>query len=315
MMILIKNETNSDMQQAYREMLDGCLDAPESRIWHAVWFMELKDQPGVIVGDFSFKGLGADGMVEIGYGLREGFCGKGYMSEAVKAVSKWALSQEGVTRVEAETEENNDASAKVLLNAGFRPLGECRKEGPRYVYRGDGMLTYRRMGIKEAIKIAEIDASYDMKRVWKLDESGKYQLVTINWKNEMLPYGIQWHYEHFRNTILGGGHAYGCFDGNQLVGFATVNADMFGEKYKYVLLDQLFISNGRRNQGIGKKLFQMCRQAAKDLGAEKLYLCAWSAEDSMAFYRKNGCTAAFEINESLYAEDRNNIQLEVDVED
>ena len=133
--------------------------------------------------------------------------------------------------------------------------------------------------------------------------------------SEMLPYGIQWHYEHFRNTILGGGYAYGCFDGNQLVGFATVNADIFGEKHKYVLLDQLFISNSRRNQGIGKNLFQMCKQAAKDLGAEKLYLCAWSAEDSMAFYTKSGCTNALEINKELYAEDCNNIQLEADLDD
>ena len=41
---------------------------PDNRIWYAVWNMELKNVPGTIVGDFCFKGLGKDGVVEIGYG-------------------------------------------------------------------------------------------------------------------------------------------------------------------------------------------------------------------------------------------------------
>ena len=46
---------------------------PDNRIWYAVWNMELKNVPGTIVGDFCFKGLGKDGVVEIGYGLRKEF--------------------------------------------------------------------------------------------------------------------------------------------------------------------------------------------------------------------------------------------------
>ena len=63
--------------------------------------MELKEKPGTIVGDFSFKGISPDGMIEIGYGLKKGYCKNGYMTEAVKAVSAWALEQDEVTRVEA----------------------------------------------------------------------------------------------------------------------------------------------------------------------------------------------------------------------
>lgn len=134
MRYMIENENDPEMKQAYGEMLQGCLDNPEKRIWNAVWLMELKNRPGVIVGDFCFKGLGRDGMVEIGYGLRTGFCGNGYMTETVNTVTRWALMQEGVTRVEAETDENNEASYKVLKNAGFKPVGIRGAEGPRYVY-------------------------------------------------------------------------------------------------------------------------------------------------------------------------------------
>ena len=44
---------------------------PDNRIWYAVWNMELKNDPGTIVGDFCFKRIGKDGVVEIGYGLKE----------------------------------------------------------------------------------------------------------------------------------------------------------------------------------------------------------------------------------------------------
>ena len=132
---LIENEKDPGLKQAYSEMLRGCLAEPENRIWHAVWAMELKERPGTVVGDFSFKGAPQDGMVEIGYGLREEYRGYGYMTETLKAALKWALAREGVTRVEAETEPENEASRKALLRAGFVPTGTAGKEGPRFVYR------------------------------------------------------------------------------------------------------------------------------------------------------------------------------------
>ena len=131
---LIETEKSLDLKQAYSEMLQGCLLEPEKRIWHALWFIELKSQRGTVVGDLSFKGLGADGMVELGYGLRDGYCGNGYMTEAVKAISKWAIAQKGITRLEAETTVENKASQKVLTKAGFVPTGANGEEGPRFVF-------------------------------------------------------------------------------------------------------------------------------------------------------------------------------------
>ena len=129
----IEKEQSPELKQAYSEMLQGCVREPENRLWYAMWLMERKDCPGTVVGDFCFKGLNADGMVEIGYGLREGFCGNGYMTEAVKTAAEWALTQPGVTRVEAETDPGNRASQKVLAACGFVPTGTVGEEGPRYV--------------------------------------------------------------------------------------------------------------------------------------------------------------------------------------
>lgn len=130
---LIEKENIPEMKQAYSEMLEGCIEHPEKRIWYAVWYMELKET-GRIIGDFSFKGLNDDGMIEIGYGLRDGCCGNGYMTETVTAVSEWALKQNGVKYIEAETEAGNTASQNVLIKSGYIPTGKNGEEGPRFMY-------------------------------------------------------------------------------------------------------------------------------------------------------------------------------------
>ena len=105
--------------------------------------MELKDDPEIIAGDFCFKGLGDDGVVEIGYGLKEEYRHHRYMTEAVIAITEWALSQDGVKQVEAETDAGNIDSQKVLFRSGFVRNGKMGEEGPRFVYGGKkGMKKY-----------------------------------------------------------------------------------------------------------------------------------------------------------------------------
>ena len=132
MRLVIENESDSEMKQAYTEMLEGSLSNSDKRIWYAIWNMELKDDPETIVGDFCFKGFGDDGVIEIGYGLKEEYRHHGYMTEAVKAITEWALSQDGVKQVEAET-----------FRSGFVSNGKTGEEGPRFVYGGKkGMKKY-----------------------------------------------------------------------------------------------------------------------------------------------------------------------------
>lgn len=66
-------------------------------------------------------------------GLKKGYCRNGYMTEAVRAITEWALSQNKVSRVEAETDPDNLPSKRILANVGFVPTGEVGEEGPRFV--------------------------------------------------------------------------------------------------------------------------------------------------------------------------------------
>lgn len=126
----IAAEPEPELKKAYMEMLEGCLRHPQQWQWYTMWMIELRD--GMHIGDLCFKGLNADGVVEIGYGILEEYQGQGYATEAVAAIVAWALQQPAVTCVEAETEPNNRASRRVLEKCGFRPSGVTGEEGPRF---------------------------------------------------------------------------------------------------------------------------------------------------------------------------------------
>ena len=126
----IEKQTDDILIKAYREMLRGCLEHPQEWDWYAIWFIELKD--GSHAGELCFRGVQPGGSVEIGYGSAEESRGHGYATEAVDAVTAWALKQLGVCRVDAETEPENRASQRVLEKCGFVPSGIMGEEGPRF---------------------------------------------------------------------------------------------------------------------------------------------------------------------------------------
>ena len=183
-----------------------------------------------------------------------------------------------------------------------------------YNPRGKSMLNYRELTAEEAELIKQIDATHFIKNVWRMnDDSKKYELTEINWTDYELPNGLDWHLNRFQEIFLSGGKAFGCFEENKLVGYVTLNAEIFGMHEKYVLLDQLFVSKDYRSRGIGKELITLCKKQAAAFGAEKIFLCAGSAENTIAFYKKIGCQHATEINQELYEEDPRDIQLELEV--
>ena len=130
---IISSETNAELKAAYSEMLDGCLQNPGQWEWYALWIIELND--GTHIGDLCFKGLDSNGVAEIGYGVLEEYQGQDYATEAVKAALRWAFQNPIVTAIEAETEDDNAASKRVLEKCGFIASGIIGKEGPRYALK------------------------------------------------------------------------------------------------------------------------------------------------------------------------------------
>jgi len=170
-------------------------------------------------------------------------------------------------------------------------------------------IEYRQLAAHECERIKEANPARFIKRAWR-SVSGVKQWIDLDWLDEEYPNGYENHLAGLRATFDGGGFAIGAFDNNQLVGFVSVNRDVFGSQYKYVLLDQLFIDNKYQNQGIGKKLFYLSAEKVKEWDVDKFYICAGSSEDTLGFYYALGCVEAKEINQVFFEDDENDVQLE-----
>jgi len=79
---------------------------------------------GKVVGFCSFKGPPADGVVEIAYGIAPDEQGKGYATEAARALVEFARTFPEVRVIRAHTLPDGAASKRVLEKCGFQHTGE-----------------------------------------------------------------------------------------------------------------------------------------------------------------------------------------------
>lgn len=80
--------------------------------------------------------------------------------------------------------------------------------------------------------------------------------------------------------------SYIALDNDKVIGFISLLNSLNGP---YMILDMLHVSSDFREQGIGKKLFEIGIEEAKKVGAKALYISACSSKETIAFYKKMGC--------------------------
>ena len=74
---------------------------PDDAGWN-LWFC-VRRQPRALLGKIGFKGVPADGLVEIGYSLLEAHQQRGYCTEAARALIVWAFQSRRVNKFTALT--------------------------------------------------------------------------------------------------------------------------------------------------------------------------------------------------------------------
>ena len=111
-----------ELLDAFHEtILPSVADAEKNYQYSTLWTMVSKEL-NQMVGDLCFKGgPNARGEIEIGYGTHDEFQGKGYMTEAIGAISAWAFTQLDVKTILAETDHANLASHRTLDKNKFKP--------------------------------------------------------------------------------------------------------------------------------------------------------------------------------------------------
>lgn len=99
----------------------------------------IEQESGEVVGSIGLFWPPTDGAVELGYGIVASRRGRGYASEATRALAESALDTPGVRTVFADVELSNPASVRVLEKAGWSLWR--RDEGTARYGRGDATTT------------------------------------------------------------------------------------------------------------------------------------------------------------------------------
>jgi RimJ/RimL family protein N-acetyltransferase len=117
------------VEQAFRASLEAVRADPETRLW-GDRLMITREAPARVVGSVVFHGRpDADGRCEIAYGVEETSQGKGYATEAVRAMLDWALAQPECRVVEATSTTWHKASARVLEKVGMKKVATRDRPG------------------------------------------------------------------------------------------------------------------------------------------------------------------------------------------
>ncbi|GAA1336967.1 GNAT family N-acetyltransferase [Arthrobacter roseus] len=95
-------------------------------------YLAVERATGQVVGTAGFQGPVMDGELEIGYGIVPSVRKRGYATECLGLLVRFATAEPDVEFLTAHTEEPNIASQNVLLNGGFMPV---ETDGPSLTFR------------------------------------------------------------------------------------------------------------------------------------------------------------------------------------
>lgn len=111
------------VEQAFCCPIDHLRREPESHLWGGRLLIARAPAARSVVGSVIVSSHEDEGRVEIGYGVEQGSQGRGLATEAVAAVTHWALAQPGIRRVTATTFPWHTASLRVISKVGMKQVG------------------------------------------------------------------------------------------------------------------------------------------------------------------------------------------------
>lgn len=266
----ISNQSIDELKDAYAEMLNGCLKHPAQWEWYAIWMIELKD--GTHIGELCFKGIDEKGVAEIGYGISANHQKKGYATEALKAVTNWALRQANIAAVEAEAEIENKASIRVLEKCGFVPLDKIGQEGPRYVLKR-AKITFR----LEEPKDYRFVENMVRESFWNVYRPGCLEHFVLHELRDNPDFVKELDFVMEKD---------GKIIGQNIFMRAEIKADD-GRKIEVLAMGPICITPELKRQGYGKMLLDYTLEKAKEMG-----FGAMCFEGDINFYGKSGFSYA-----------------------
>lgn len=150
-----------------------------------------------------------------------------------------------------------------------------------------------------------------MRECWRCVD-GEWQLLPIAFNEDWDVLRLRAEAADILRAIADGLPVIGAFDEEKLMGFAQLG-EYLGSRGQYIELVSYHVSAPYRGQGIGRRLFAAICDAARSLGAEKLYISAHSSKESQAAYRALGCVPAQEVDAMRAANEPCDVQMEYEL--
>ena len=235
-----------------------------ARTGQALW--AIRDHDQAMIGCVGFKDFVLEHKAEIGYWLAQPYWGQGLATQVVRSLCAYAFEHYQLRRIQARVFGSNQASANVLMKAGFEQEGRCReqllKEG-----RLDDVLIFALLRDEHRLehKINEIDD-------WATQAEAQFlsdQLEQFNASQtgrecaEPLCLVIR----DDRGKIQAG------LRGTMALGWLHIGA--------------LWVRTDRRSEGLGTKLLQAAETKAKQKNCVGVCLSSFDFQ-APAFYEKQG---------------------------
>ena len=123
------NQTARTISPELKEALEQTIlpnvaDTGKNYLFSTLWTVISKEE-NKMVGDLCFVGEpNTEGEVEIGYGTYEEFRKRGFMTEAVSGMIRWAEKQPDIRTIIASTCKSNIDSYSILKRNNFIKSGE-----------------------------------------------------------------------------------------------------------------------------------------------------------------------------------------------
>ena len=131
-------------------------------------------------------------------------------------------------------------------------------------------------------------------REW-VRHNNRWEIIDVSVLREWNDEKRAWIPQYLCQQIARGGTVVAAFESDQLVGFCSIDGYLLGKTAKYANLTMLFVDDKWKRNGIGRKLFTEICSYTKSMKADKLFISAIPAVETLAFYFSIGCKDAEEI--------------------
>jgi len=170
-------------------------------------------------------------------------------------------------------------------------------------------LQYRKLTPQDANRLSDIDRSELIERMYAATDgalsSTSVRIESPAWDERTTREMI----ERFAGELLAGGTAFGCFDGERLVGFGVLSGAFRGEARERLAVDLMYVSRSHRRRGIGTRILRELAAVAADRGAKELYISSTETESAVNFYRNNGGEVTRNVDPELFEKEPNDIHM------